>query len=126
MPFALWSVLIAACLPLLWAVISKIGARRYDNHAPRAWLANLDGYRQRANWAQMNAWEAFSPYAAGMVLAWVRQVPATTLDLVAGVFIAARVLHGVLYLADKAAWRSLSWLIGFASVIALFVLAARV
>ncbi len=123
MPFALWSVLIAACLPLVWALVAKVGGR-IDNRAPRVGMAQLSGYRQRANWAQMNAWEAFSPYAAAMVIAWVQHVPVALLDGLAGAFIVLRLAHGLLYLADKAALRSLAWLGGYGVVIALFVKAA--
>lgn len=125
MPFAVWSILIAACLPLLWALIAKAGAP-YDNRRPRAVLAAASGYRQRADWAQQNAWEAFAPYAAAMLVAWHMQVPAARLDLAAAVFLAARTGHGLCYVRDLARLRSLCWLTGMAVVVALFVMAGTV
>ena len=47
------------------------------------------------------------------------------IDSAALVFIAARILYTVLYLTDKPSARSAVWIIGYLSVIALFVIAAR-
>ncbi|MFX5817329.1 MAPEG family protein [Acinetobacter baumannii] len=47
------------------------------------------------------------------------------MDSAALVFIAARILYTVLYLTDKPSARSAVWLVGYLSVIALFVIAAR-
>ena len=69
MTFAYWSVLLAALLPLIWAGIAKTGADGYDNHKPRVFLEKLRGRSQRANWAQTNAYEAFPPYAAAVIIA---------------------------------------------------------
>lgn len=125
MQFAFWAVLVSALLPLVWAGVAKSGGG-YDNHAPRDYLAKLGGWRQRAQWAQMNAWEAFSPFAVAVVIAYLLQVPAAQMDLAAGVFVVARVAHGFCYIADRAALRSLSWLAGFAAVLYLFLAAGQV
>lgn len=123
MPFSLWSILIAALLPLVWALLAKAGAP-YDNHRPREVLARAQGYRLRANWAQQNAWEAFAPFAAAVIVAFLMRVPQPHADLAAAIFLAARVLHGVCYLRDMATARSLCWLAGFAAVVYLFVAGA--
>ncbi|KMN82166.1 putative MAPEG superfamily protein [Chromobacterium alkanivorans] len=125
MPFALWSILLAALLPLIWAGVTKAGARM-DNHKPREALAQASGYRLRANWAQQNAWEALPTYAAAVLVGWAMHVPQAFLDAAAGVFIVARVAHGLLYLADQASLRSLSWLIGLLTVVAIFCKAGGV
>ncbi|WP_293763342.1 MAPEG family protein [uncultured Aquitalea sp.] len=125
MIFALWSILLVALLPLAWALVAKAGAP-YDNNRPREVLAAASGYRQRANWAQQNAWEAFPTYAAAMLLAWQMKVPDARLDLAALVFILLRVCHGLCYLADQAGLRSLSWLGGYLVVVALFLMAGGV
>ncbi|UGA38573.1 MAPEG family protein [Chromobacterium haemolyticum] len=119
MPFALWSLLLAALLPLIWAGVAKAGSR-VDNHKPREAMAQASGYRQRANWAQQNAWEAFPTFAAAVLVGGGMHVPPAFLDAAAAVFIAARVAHGLLYLADQASLRSLSWLIGLLTVVAIF------
>jgi uncharacterized MAPEG superfamily protein len=125
MPFYFFSVLIAACLPYIWAGVSKANkALPYDNHNPRAQLSKMSGYHQRASWAQMNAWEAFAPFAAAVVIAHIQQVQPSTINAFAVTFLVARVAHGLLYIFDLAALRSVAWLLGFACVFGLFVVAA--
>ncbi|WP_174875642.1 MAPEG family protein [Vogesella oryzae] len=124
MHFAFWAVLVAAVLPILWAGVAKSGGG-YDNHAPRQYLDKLTGWRQRAQWAQQNAWEALTPFAAGVIIATLQQVPPERIDAAALVFLLARVAHGFCYVADKATLRSLLWLLGFSTVVYLFLLAAH-
>ena len=122
---AYWCVLIAAVLPLVWTAIAKASGQRYDNRDPRGWLARQDNPRSvRANAAQHNAFEAFAPFAAGVVLAQLAGVDADWIASLSVIFIVARVLHGVLYLNNKATSRSLVWMLGFACIVALLVLAA--
>jgi len=123
MPFALWSILLASFLPLCWALLAKAGAP-YDNSQPRVVLAQAQGWRQRANWAQQNAWEAFPTYAAAMLLAWMMKVPAIRLDWLAGLYLLLRLGHGACYVGNRASLRSLCWLGGYCVVIVLFVSAA--
>ena len=123
---AYWCVLIAAVLPYVWAGVAKAGMPKSDNRNPRAWLASQESNSraQRANAAHLNAFEAFAPFAAGVVLAQLAGVAPGTIALLAVVFIALRVLHGVLFLADVATGRSLAWLAGYLCVLALLALAA--
>ena len=122
---AYWCVLIAALLPYLWITIAKAGGQRYDNRDPRGWMARQDNPRSvRANAAQLNAFEAFAPFAAGVILAQLAGVPADRIALLAMGFIAFRVLHGVFYLANVHALRSLVWFGGLACVLGLLAQAA--
>ncbi len=122
---AYWCVLITAVLPLIWSWVAKASGPRFDNRDPRGWLARQDNPRSvRANAAQLNAFEAFAPFAAGVVLAQLAGVEPYWIAVLSVVFIIARILHGLLYLANKATPRSLIWTVGFACVIALLVLAA--
>ena len=123
---AYWCVLIAALLPYIWIGFAKTGAQKYNNRNPRAWMAKQDGnYRvQRANAAHLNAFEAFAPFAAGVVMAQLAGVAHATIAMLALAFIMLRVLHGVFYLADMALARSLAWTAGYGCAIALLVLAA--
>ena len=75
---AYWCVLIAAVLPYVWIALAKTGAAGYNNRNPRAWVARQEGnYRvQRANAAHLNAFEAFAPFAAGVVMAQLAGVGA--------------------------------------------------
>ncbi|MCL6262352.1 MAPEG family protein [Craterilacuibacter sp. RT1T] len=124
MSFALWSLLMASLLPLLWAVLAKAGAP-YDNRQPRAVLAKASGHRLRANWAQQNAWEALTPWVAAVLVAQLMGVSPMTMDVAALIFIAARLAHGVFYITDRPTLRSLAWLLGFAAMVSLYIAAAR-
>jgi uncharacterized MAPEG superfamily protein len=117
---ALWCVLLAGLLPYVAAGIAKADSA-YDNHDPRAWLARQQGYRQRANAAQANAFEALPLFAAAVLTSQLLHGPQRTADALALGFLAARVLHLVFYLADRALLRSCSWVCGIGCVIALFL-----
>lgn len=122
---AYWCVLIAALLPYLWIAIAKAGGQRYDNRDPRGWMARQDNPRAvRANAAQLNAFEAFAPFAAGVILAQLAGVPADRIALLAIIFIVLRLLHGMFYLVNAHALRSLVWFGAFACVLGLLVQAA--
>ena len=121
MTFAYWCVLAAAVMPLAWVAAAKIGAGNYDNRRPRAFLDTLSGWPQRANWAQKNALEAFPPFAAAVIIANLANAAPERIDLLAGLFIVFRILHGLFYIADRSAPRSFAWLGAFICVIALFV-----
>ncbi len=124
MTLAYWCVLVAGILPIVWVGAAKAGSSGYDNVRPREFLAQLSGWQQRADWAQKNALEAFPLFAAAVIIAHAAGAAQATIDLLAGLFITARVAHGICYIADKAALRSVVWLGGFACVIGLFVAAA--
>jgi uncharacterized MAPEG superfamily protein len=122
---AYWCVLIAALLPYLWVGIAKAAGDRYDNRDPRGWLARQTSARtQRGVAAQLNAFEAFPAFAAGVVLAHIAGVEDARIALFAIVFVVARVLHGIFYLMGQALLRSLVWMIGIACAAALIAQAA--
>ena len=124
---AYWCVLVAAVLPYVWTVIAKAGGERYDNRDPRAWLARQAAPRvQRANAAQLNAFEGFPAFAAGVIAADVTGVADARIALLAVVFVVARVLHGVFYLAGAATTRSAAWFVGIACAVTLLAQAALV
>ena len=79
---------------------------------------------QRANAAHLNAFEAFAPFAAGVVMAQLAGVDHGRIALLAVAFVIFRILHGVFYLADVPLARSAAWTGGMACVASLLVLAA--
>ena len=117
------AVLIAGLMPVICAGIAKWGRKDYDNHDPRGWYASLDGISARANAAQQNCLEAFPFFAVGVVLAALSGADGDSLDAATWLFILARVAYIACYLNDKAAWRSISWLVGYACVVYLYFLA---
>ena len=118
-------VLVAGLMPVFCAGIAKAGAKGYDNHNPRAWLAQQSGFRARANAAQANSLEAFPFFAVGLVLALLTGVDPFVVDLLAVLFVAARVAYVACYLADKALFRSIFWAVGYFCVITFYVLAMQ-
>ena len=125
MAIAYWCILAAALLPYVWVSIAKAAGERYDNRDPRAWLARQDNPRTlRANAAQLNAFEAFPSFAAGVLMAQFAGVDPSRVGLLAMAFIAARILHGIFYIGGQHRLRSLVWFAGFACVIVLMAQAA--
>jgi len=119
-----WSylcLLVAGVLPVVCTGIAKAGQKNFDNHNPRAWLAQLSGYRSRANAAQANSFEAFPFFASGVLLALYAGVDAARIDALALTFVLARIAYIGLYVANKATLRSLVWSVGMGCVIALHV-----
>ena len=125
MSIAYWCILITALLPYLWVFIAKRSGDRYNNRNPRAWMAKQEGnYKvQRANAAHLNGFEAFPAFVAGVLMAQLAGVAHDRIALLAVLFVGLRIVHGILYIADKQAIRSLVWACGIACVVALMGLA---
>jgi uncharacterized MAPEG superfamily protein len=122
MTFAYWCILLAALAPYLTIAAAKVRPD-FDNNRPREWEERLGGWRKRLVWAHQNAFEAFAPFAAGVVVAHLAGAAQGRIDLLAGIFIAARIAYPLCYYADAAGARSIAWVVGFLSVIGLFVVA---
>lgn len=124
MTTAYWCILIAAVLPYVWTMAAKAGPG-FDNGNPRAWLAKQDNPRlQRANAAQLNAFEAFPAFAASVLMAQFAGVDPGRIGLLAMAFVALRAVHGIVYIANLHLLRSLVWFGGIACMVALMVQAA--
>lgn len=125
MHFAYWMLLAAAALPYLTILfVKRAGDRRFDNRRPRAWLDELSGWQQRGDWAHRNHFETFPIFAAAVFVAELTQAPQNRIDLLAGIFVAVRIVYTALYLADQASLRSIAWSLGFIVTLWLFVLGA--
>lgn len=117
---AYWMVLVAALLPYVAVTFAKLRAG-YDNHAPRMGIEQLPPAKQRAYWAHLNAFEAFPPFAAAVIIAHLAHASQPVVDGLAITFVAARVAHLLLYIKDYAALRSIAWTVGMGCVAGLFV-----
>lgn len=124
MPIAYWCLLIAGIMPVATVAIAKWGARDFDNNQPRRWLEKQNGFRQRADAAHRNHFEAFPFFAAGILVAQQLATTQSTIDTLAIAYVSLRLIYTVLYLTDKATLRSISWIISYVIVIALFCFAA--
>jgi len=121
MTIALWCVLVAGLMPYLFTGIAKSSRGGYDNRAPREFLSTLEGWGQRANWAQINSFEAFPLFAAAVLAAQIRGAEQSVVDQLALGFIAARLAYGAFYVFDQATLRSLAWAVGIGCAVALFM-----
>lgn len=125
-----WCLLAAVILPYVWGAISS-GYRmkefgKLDNKHPRAQAAKLTGTGARAYAAQANAWEALAVFAPAVFVAHLGAPASTLAPTLALVWLAARVLHGLVYLADVDKARSGAFFVGFACAIGLFLVGAGV
>ncbi len=120
MTTALWCVLLAGLLPYAATLTAKGGAR-FDNRNPRAWLALQTGWRARAHAAQLNSFEAFPLFAVAVLVAHQLHAPQARVDLLAMLFVAARVGYLITYLADLHLLRSVVWFVGMGSAVAIFL-----
>ena len=125
MSTAYWCILLAAVLPYAWTTIAKLSGKRFDNRDPRGWLARQENpLTIRANAAQLNAFEAFAPFAAAVLIAQLAGVDQGRITMLALAFVGFRILHGILYVTGQHLMRSLVWAAGLACVLALMVMAA--
>lgn len=121
MTFAYWMLIAAAMMPYLTIALAK-SAGGIDNRAPRPSLESLSGWRQRADWAHRNHFEAFPAFAAAVFVAELTHAPQTRIDQLAGIFVLLRVIYTALYVADQATLRSIAWSLGLITMLWLFVL----
>lgn len=118
-------VLLALAIPYLFVAYAKADPRymkERGNNDPRAYAATLEGKKRRAYSAQLNGFEAFPAFAAGVLLAEHAGGDQGMINLLSMVFVAARVAHGLLYIADLATLRSLAWSVGVICVVWLLIL----
>jgi uncharacterized MAPEG superfamily protein len=90
-----------------------------DNNHPRVQQTKLEGFGARAQGAHMNGFEAFAPFAAGVLVCQVAHVDPTRVAWLSVAFVVLRTAYLGLYLANIAPVRSLTWFAGFGVVIAL-------
>ena len=121
MPLAYWCVLIAALMPIALAAYAKSGSGG-DNHNPRDTVASLTGAKRRAYAAHQNAFESFPFFAAAVITASILGTSISTVNILAALFIVARVVHAMLYINDQATARSLVFTVGLLLNVAIFVL----
>ena len=122
MPIAYWCVLIAALLPLGFVAYAKSDA--FDDHMPRDAAAQLTGARRRAYAAHQNGYENFPFFAAAVIISVTMGAPIATVNLLAMLYIVARIAHGVCYIAGLKPLRTAMFGFGLLLNIAIFVLPA--
>jgi uncharacterized MAPEG superfamily protein len=120
---AVLCVLLSMLQPFVLSVLARSSTRRGDYlPSPREYNEGLTGWHRRAHFAQLNAFEAFPPFAAAVVLSWLAGVPHERINLLAVLFVVFRIGHAVFYVKDKPTLRSQSWKLAMMAVVALYVL----
>ncbi|MFJ3460544.1 MAPEG family protein [Achromobacter spanius] len=114
-----WLMLAAALLPFVSTIIAKAGGKKFDNNDPRAWLARQDGWRARANAAQVNTFEALPFFYAAVLFALYNQASPAHVATLMACWLGTRLGYLAMYLANWGALRSLVWTAGVAFVIAI-------
>lgn len=125
MTLAYLCLVIAIFIPLICAGYAKISVKGYDNRHPREFLSKLEGKAKRAHYAQQNSFEAFAPFAAGVIVAHQLHAAQSTINALALIFIISRTLYCIFYIIDQHVWRSAIWFVGLLSTIALFFIGAN-
>ncbi|THD47749.1 MAG: hypothetical protein E7774_04190 [Bradyrhizobium sp.] len=117
MTVAFWCILAAALLP--YVAFAKVSG--LEQRTPRIAATALEGLSARANGAHLNAFEAFAPFAAAVIVSHIVEGASGTVDALAIAFIVVRLAHMAFYLLDRPPLRSACFGIGFLLVIAIFV-----
>lgn len=123
MTYSYWYVFAAFLLPYFFTVLAKAAHPEYSNRHPREFLDNLEGWRKRAHWVQLNSFESFPPFAVAVIIAQQLSANQQYIDILALTYLICRVLYGFFYVVDRSNLRSLMWLISLCCVIGLFLLA---
>ncbi|MFM5891461.1 MAG: MAPEG family protein [Dolichospermum sp.] len=103
------SIVVAAILiyvPYLLVAFARVQIG-YDLSAPRAMFDKLPPYAQRATWAHENSFEGFMVFAAAALMAYVTGVNSPQGGNAAIIFIIARLLYSIFYIANIPLLRSL-------------------
>jgi uncharacterized MAPEG superfamily protein len=122
-----WCLLVAVLIPYVltgaagYYKTKQFG--RLDNKNPRAQAARLEGAGARAWAAQQNAWEALPVFASAVFVAHLAGADPGRSATAAVIFVIARVLHPIFYIANIDVARSLSFGVGFVACLWLFGLA---
>ena len=98
--------------------------RHFDNYHPRQQQAALEGAGARTQAAQANAWEALIVFTMVCFIAYASGLDLNRLDGVALLYLATRVLHPVLYIANLAWLRSGVFAVGMGCCLYIVYLAA--
>jgi uncharacterized MAPEG superfamily protein len=129
---AYWCVLAAVLLPLACSWLAKsrgIGKPPsqggFDNREPRAWLAQQQGWKARANAAQANTFEALPFFFAAVIIAHQLGAPQAALDILAVLFITLRIIYVLMYVAGLPRTRSAIWTLAFACNVAILFIGFR-
>jgi len=111
--------------PIAW-VAGFLRHRQFgslDNKHPRQQQAQLEGPGARAQAAHANAWEALAVFTAAVVVTHLANADADRAARLSQWFVATRILHPILYVANLDVLRSIVFVGGLGCLVGLFGLA---
>ena len=121
MTFAYVCIVIALILPMIWAGIAKKESKiPINNNTPRDYIRHLQGRAKNAYGVEQNSYESFPPFAIAVIVAHLTGGTQLTIDILAGLYIASRLMYGVFYLQGKGTLRSSTFMVGLIATISLF------
>ncbi len=129
MTLAYWCVLVAVILPYVGFGIARNrgrgpdNKRLRDNQNPRDFPNSIDGLAKRAWDAHLNAFESLPSFAAAVIIANLVHASPKQIDILALIWVLARIAHMAFYLSDKDKLRTSANAVSFACVLGLFVVA---
>lgn len=127
MTIPFWSLLIAGLIPIILSWVGGYYRQKQfgtvDNKHPRQQYVQLEGAGARAFAAQQNAWEALAIFTGAVLVSHLAGATGSMAATAAVVFIIARILHAVFYIANVDILRSLAFLVGLGCSIWLYVMA---
>ena len=104
------------------AIAMRLRPGGYDNKHPRRQQAELEGWGARAHAAHANGFEAFAPFAAGVVIAHLAGLDEHRATILSVAFVVARTLYVVCYIANLDYLRSAVWGVGLLATCGLYLL----
>lgn len=124
---AIWSMMIASVLPLLFAILAKVlgGFGVADNSHPRDVVAKYTGRAARANAAQQNSYESLPIFLASVIVAMLFFVPQVVINYLVVMYVMLRVIYGIAYIINLPTLRSIIWTLSMACCFMLFYLAIK-
>jgi len=84
-------------------------------------VAQLEGTPARAYGAHLNAFENFPPFAAAVIISSMVEGASATVNVLAALWVVARLAHIGFYLTDRAPLRSTAFGIGLVLTIVIFI-----
>ena len=130
MTITLWSLFVAALLPYVWFGIAtplrKQEFGELDANHPRIQESKQTGRGARAMGAHANAFEALAIWAPAVLAAHATAPQSTLAPTLAMVWIAVRLLHGIVYIIGIAPVRTLLFAIGMVCAILMYLVAGHV
>ena len=121
MTIAYFCIVVAIFIPIITVAYGKFSQLKdYNNSDPRGSYEKFTGRSKRAYYAQLNCYEGFAPFAAGVIIASMLHTNQNLIDLLAITYVLTRIVYVYFYILDRHVIRSVSWFIGLIATITLF------